>query len=140
MKFTQTDRQNSGKFILIAVSAVAVIAFLLISNNLVKAARYPGTGKKNGYLGAGRRGVSPRPMSIPNFEFLLGIISQNNLHSCAHKRYRHEYIGIQKFRPARQRGCRQITFLLSYRPAIRNISRKAPQGMRQRINFQGRRP
>ncbi len=53
MKFTrrQTARTR-GKFILIAVSAVAVIAFLLISNNLVKAARYPGTGK-NGYLGAG---------------------------------------------------------------------------------------
>ncbi len=139
MKFTQTDRQNSGKFILIAVSAVAVIAFLLISNNLVKAARYPGTGKE--WI-SGRRppSVLAKANVDSDFEFLLGIISQNNSIPVLISDTGMNISEFRNFDLPRQRGCRQITFLLSYRPAIRNISRKAPQGMRQRINFQGRRP
>jgi len=36
MKTSIYDRQRSGRMIVIVVSAIAVIIFLLISNNLVK--------------------------------------------------------------------------------------------------------
>ena len=76
MKFTQTDRQNSGKFILIAVSAVAVIAFLLISNNLVKQLGIQERERIDIWAQATERLAKANVDS--DFEFLLGIISQNN--------------------------------------------------------------
>ena len=76
MKFTQTDRQNSGKFILIAVSAVAVIAFLLISNNLVKQLGIQERERMDIWAQATERLAKANVDS--DFEFLLGIISQNN--------------------------------------------------------------
>lgn len=76
MKFTLTDRQNSGKFILIAVSAVAVIAFLLISNNLVKQLGIQERERMDIWAQATERLAKANIDS--DFEFLLGIISQNN--------------------------------------------------------------
>ena len=60
----------------IVASAIAVILFLLVSNNLIKELENQERDRMN--IWAQQRNALPRQTSIPDFEFLLGIISQNN--------------------------------------------------------------
>lgn len=70
------DRLKSGKMLLIVLSALAVIIFLLISNNLVKDLSRQERERMNIWAQATQRLAKAHVDS--DFEFLLGIISQNN--------------------------------------------------------------
>lgn len=70
------ERQRAGKYIFLAVSAVAIIVFLLISNNLVKELAKQERERMNIWAQATER-LAKADMDS-DFEFLLSIISQNN--------------------------------------------------------------
>ena len=76
MKISLYDRQRSGRMIMIAVSAIAVIVFLLISNNLVKELAQQERERMNIWAQATER-IAEAEMAS-DIEFMLGIISQNN--------------------------------------------------------------
>ena len=73
---TFLDVQRTGKFIFLAVSAVAIIIFLLISNNLVKELSRQERERMDIWAKATQRLAMADVDS--DFEFLLAIISQNN--------------------------------------------------------------
>lgn len=70
------ERKRTGKLIFIAISAVVVIIFLLISNNLVKQLALQERERMNIWAQATER-LAKADMDA-DFEFLLGIIAQNN--------------------------------------------------------------
>ena len=70
------ERMRTGKMLVIMVSAVAVIIFLLISNNLIKALAQQERERMDIWAQATERLAKAGVDS--DFEFLLGIISQNN--------------------------------------------------------------
>lgn len=70
------ERVRSGKMLVIAVSAIIVIIFLLISNNLVKELGRQERERMDIWAQATQRLAKANIDS--DFEFLLGIISQNN--------------------------------------------------------------
>lgn len=70
------ERQRTGKIIFLAVSAIAVIAFLLVSNSLVKELAQQERERMNIWASATERLAKSNVDS--DFEFLLAIISQNN--------------------------------------------------------------
>lgn len=70
------ERQRAGKYIFLAVSAVAVIVFLLMSNNLVKELGQQERERMNIWAQATERLAKADVDS--DFEFLLAIIQQNN--------------------------------------------------------------
>ena len=76
MKFSLYDRQRSGKMLVIVVSAVAVIIFLLVSNNLVKELAQQERERMNIWAQATER-IAEADVDT-DIEFLLAIISQNN--------------------------------------------------------------
>lgn len=76
MKLSIYDRQRSGRMLVIAVSAIAVIIFLLISNNLVKQLAQQERERMNIWAQATERIATAEIDS--DIEFLLAIISQNN--------------------------------------------------------------
>lgn len=75
MKLMPVDKRT-GKTLVIAVSAIAVIVFLLISNNLVKELARQERERMNIWAQATERLAKADVDS--DFEFLLNIISQNN--------------------------------------------------------------
>lgn len=70
------ERQRAGKIIFLAVSAIAIIAFLLVSNSLVKELAQQERERMNIWASATERLAKSNVDS--DFEFLLAIISQNN--------------------------------------------------------------
>jgi len=74
MKFY--ERMRSGKLLVIIVSAIAVILFLLISNNLIKELAQQERERMDIWAQATERLAKANVDS--DFEFLLAIISQNN--------------------------------------------------------------
>lgn len=70
------DRRRSGRMIMIAVSALAVIIFLLVSNNLVKELAQQERERMNIWAQATERIAEAGVDS--DIEFMLAIISQNN--------------------------------------------------------------
>lgn len=70
------ERLRSGKLLVIILSAVAVIAFVLVSNNLVKQLAAQERERMNIWAQATERLAKSDVDS--DFEFLLAIISQNN--------------------------------------------------------------
>ena len=76
MKISLYDRQRSGRMIMIAVSAIAVIVFLLVSNNLVKELAQQERERMNIWAQATERIAEAGVDS--DIEFTLAIISQNN--------------------------------------------------------------
>lgn len=77
MKLAQyLDRRSAGKFIFLASATVAIIIFLLISNNLVKELAQQERERMNIWAEATQRLAQADFDS--DFEFLLSIISQNN--------------------------------------------------------------
>ena len=69
------DRQRTGKFIFIAVSLIAIIVFLLISNNLVKSLAAQERERMDIWAQATEK-LAQADMEA-DIEFLLNIISQN---------------------------------------------------------------
>ncbi|MDE7413412.1 MAG: ATP-binding protein [Muribaculaceae bacterium] len=76
MKFSIYDRQRSGRMVMIAVSAIAVIIFLLVSNNLVKELAQQERERMDIWAQATERIAEAGIDS--DIEFMLAIISQNN--------------------------------------------------------------
>ncbi|MDE6028538.1 MAG: hypothetical protein K2G23_10745, partial [Muribaculaceae bacterium] len=76
MKFSIYDRQRSGRMIMIAVSAIAVIVFLLVSNSLVKELALQGRERMIIWAQAPQKIADAGVDS--DIEFMLAIISQNN--------------------------------------------------------------
>lgn len=70
------ERQRTGKLVFLAVSAVAIIVFLLISNSLVKELAQQERERMDIWAQATKRLAKADVDS--DFEFLLSIISQNN--------------------------------------------------------------
>ncbi len=70
------ERQRAGKYIFLAVSGVAIIIFLLLSNNLVKELAQQERERMNIWAQATERLAKAEVNA--DFEFLLHIISQNN--------------------------------------------------------------
>lgn len=70
------ERQRTGKLIFLAVSAVAIIIFLLLSNSLVKELARQERERMDIWAKATERLAKANVDS--DFEFLLAIISQNN--------------------------------------------------------------
>lgn len=70
------DNQRTGKIIFLAISLTAVVAVLLISNNLVKALAQQERERMNIWAKATERLANGD--SDADFEFLLSIIEQNN--------------------------------------------------------------
>lgn len=70
------ERLRSGKLLVIILSAVAVIAFVLVSNNLVKQLAAQERERMNIWAQATERLAKSNVDT--DFEFLLAIISQNN--------------------------------------------------------------
>ena len=70
------ERQRTGKIIFLAISVIAVIAFLLVSNSLVKELAQQERERMNIWASATERLAKSNIDS--DFEFLLAIISQNN--------------------------------------------------------------
>lgn len=70
------ERQRTGRMLFIAVSAIAIIIFLLISNNLVKDLAKQERERMNVWAHATERLAKADVDS--DFEFLLAIIAQNN--------------------------------------------------------------
>lgn len=76
MKFSLYDGQRTARFIVIAVSTAVIIAFLLVSNSLVKELALQERERMNIWAGATER-IADAGMDT-DMEFLLKIISQNN--------------------------------------------------------------
>lgn len=76
MKLNIIPRQRPGILIVILVSAVAMIAFLLVSNNLIKQLATQERERMDIWAQATQRLAQANVDS--DFEFLLGIIAQNN--------------------------------------------------------------
>lgn len=76
MKTINGFDRRTGKMLLIAASAIAVIIFLLISNNLIKELENQERDRMSIWAQATERLAKANVDS--DFEFLLGIISQNN--------------------------------------------------------------
>lgn len=72
----KTPDRRIGKMILIVVSVIAVIIFLLVSNNLIKQLAHQERDRMAIWAQATERLAKANVDS--DFEFLLGIISQNN--------------------------------------------------------------
>lgn len=70
------ERRRAGKLIFLAISAIAIIAFLLVSNSLVKELAQQERERMNIWASATERLAKSNVDS--DFEFLLAIISQNN--------------------------------------------------------------
>ncbi len=70
------ERQRTGKLIFLAISLIAIVAFLLVSNNLVKELAQQERERMNIWASATERLAKSNVDS--DFEFLLAIISQNN--------------------------------------------------------------
>lgn len=70
------ERQRTGKLIFLAVSICAIIAFLLVSNSLVKELAQQERERMNIWASATEK--LARSDVDSDFEFLLAIISQNN--------------------------------------------------------------
>lgn len=70
------ERRRIGKFIFIFISVIAIIAFLIVSNNLVKELAKQERERMNIWASATERLAKSDVNS--DFEFLLSIISQNN--------------------------------------------------------------
>lgn len=70
------ERRRAGKFIFLAVAFIAIIFFLLISNNLVKELAKQERERMNIWARATER--LAKAETDTDFEFLLSIISQNN--------------------------------------------------------------
>lgn len=70
------ERRRIGKLIFICISAAAIIAFLLVSNNLVKELAQQERERMNIWASATEKLAKSNVDS--DFEFLLSIISQNN--------------------------------------------------------------
>ena len=70
------DRRRTGKFIFLAVSAIAIIVFLLVSNSLVKELAQQERERMSIWASATER-LAKADMES-DFDFLLAIISQNN--------------------------------------------------------------
>lgn len=70
------ERQRVGKYIFLGVSAIAIITFLLVSNNLVKELASQERERMDVWASATER-LAKADMDA-DFDFLLGIISQNN--------------------------------------------------------------
>jgi len=70
------ERQRTGKLIFLAVSALAIIVFLLVSNSLVKELAQQERERMDIWASATERLAKANVDS--DFEFLLAIISQNN--------------------------------------------------------------
>ena len=75
-KITLYDNQRSGKVIFLVIALIAVIAVMLISNNLVKALAQQERERMNIWAKATERLAKSQPDA--DFEFLLSIIEQNN--------------------------------------------------------------
>lgn len=72
------ERQRTGKFIFLAASTIAIIIFLLISNNLVKQLAQQERERMNIWARATERLAQTEVSAESDLEFLLSIISQNN--------------------------------------------------------------
>lgn len=70
------ERQRTGKMVFLAVSALAIILFLLVSNSLVKELAQQERERMDIWASATQRLAKANVDS--DFEFLLAIISQNN--------------------------------------------------------------
>lgn len=70
------ERQRAGKYIFIAVLATAIIFFLLVSNSLIKGLAKQERERMDIWASATERLAKANVDS--DFDFLLGIISQNN--------------------------------------------------------------
>ncbi len=70
------ERQRAGKLIFLAISIIAIIAFLLVSNSLVKELAQQERERMNIWASATEK--LARSDVDSDFEFLLAIISQNN--------------------------------------------------------------
>lgn len=70
------DRLRTGRLLVILAAAVAIIAFLLVSNNLVKELARQERERMDIWANATARLAKAGVDS--DFEFLLAIISQNN--------------------------------------------------------------
>ena len=70
------ERQRTGKLIFLAISILAIILFLLVSNSLVKELAQQERERKDIWASATQRLAKANVDS--DFEFLLAIISQNN--------------------------------------------------------------
>lgn len=70
------ERQRTGKLIFLAISALAIIMFLLVSNSLVKELAQQERERMDIWASATERLAKANVDS--DFEFLLAIISQNN--------------------------------------------------------------
>lgn len=70
------ERQRTGKLIFLAISALAIIMFLLVSNSLVKELAQQERERMDIWASATERLAKDNVDS--DFEFLLAIISQNN--------------------------------------------------------------
>lgn len=70
------ERQRTGKYLFLAISVVAIIVFLLISNSLVKELAQQERERMDIWAQATKRLAKADVDS--DFEFLLAIISQNN--------------------------------------------------------------
>lgn len=75
-KITLYDNQRTGKLIFLAISIIAIIAMMLISNNLVKALAQQERERMNIWAKATER--LAKADTDTDFEFLLSIIEQNN--------------------------------------------------------------
>lgn len=75
-KITLYDNQRYGKFIFLLLSVIAIIAVMLISNNLVKALAQQERERMNIWARATER--LAKADTDTDFEFLLSIIEQNN--------------------------------------------------------------
>ena len=75
-KITLYDNQRAGKLIFLVISVIAIIAVMLISNNLVKALAQQERERMNIWARATER--LAKADTDTDFEFLLSIIEQNN--------------------------------------------------------------
>lgn len=76
MKFNLYERQRSGKMVVIAVAAIAVVAFLVVSNSMVKQLAVQERERMNIWAKATQRLAETE--TDADLEFLLTIIAQNN--------------------------------------------------------------
>ncbi len=75
-KYTLYDNQRSGRVIFLIIALIAIIAVMLISNNLVKSLAQQERERMNIWAKATERLAKSQPDA--DFEFLLSIIEQNN--------------------------------------------------------------
>lgn len=74
--YSFVDRRRLGKFLLLAVALALIVTFLLISNSIVKQLAHQERERMNIWAEATERLASTETNT--DFEFLLGIIRQNN--------------------------------------------------------------